>query len=118
MEQGGSGGWSRGGRGGGAGGRGGGGREGGAVGCGTPHATLGPDAHRVRQAVFTLVTRGRSLTSASKFSIEPNGGIFDVSLENDHASPDEKSPSSVESVDYALSVALWFGLEALCHGGR
>ncbi len=26
------------------------------------------------------VTRGRFLTSASKFNIEPNGGIFDVSV--------------------------------------
>ncbi len=38
-------------------------------------------------AVFTLVTRGHFLTSASKFSVEPNGGIFDVSLKFDRASP-------------------------------
>ncbi len=30
------------------------------------------------------------LTSASKFSVEPNGGIFDVSPEKDHASPNVK----------------------------
>ncbi len=31
------------------------------------------------------------LTSASKFNIEPNGGIFDVSRENDRASPNVKT---------------------------
>ncbi len=36
------------------------------------------------------MTRGRFLTSASKFSIESIGGIFDVSLENDRASTDVK----------------------------
>ncbi len=43
-------------------------------------------------AVFTLVTRSRSLTSASKSNIEPNGGIFDVNPENYRASPDVKTP--------------------------
>ncbi len=33
------------------------------------------------------------LTSASKFNIEPNGGIFDVSSENDRASLNMKTPS-------------------------
>ncbi len=37
------------------------------------------------------------LTSASKFNIEPNGGIFDVTQENDHASPNVKSPSCTAS---------------------
>ncbi len=32
------------------------------------------------------------LTSASKFNIEPNGGIFDVSPENDRASLNVKTP--------------------------
>ncbi len=46
-----------------------------------------------RVAVFTLVTRsGFVLTSASKFDIEPNGGIVDVSC----ASPNVKTP--VESM--------------------
>ncbi len=35
------------------------------------------------------------LTSASKFNIEPNGGIFDVSAENDCVSPNVKTPESV-----------------------
>ncbi len=49
---------------------------------------------RACQAVFTLVTRSRSsLTSASKFNIETNGGIFDVSSENDRASPKVKTLS-------------------------
>ena len=34
-----------------------------------------------------------SLTSASKFNIEPNGGVFDVSPENGRASPNVKTPS-------------------------
>ncbi len=57
------------------------------------------DSHRVTarvacggQAVFTLVTRGHVLTPASKFNIEPNGGMFDVSTENDHTSPNVKTP--------------------------
>ncbi len=44
------------------------------------------------EAVFTLVTRGQFLTSASKINIEPNGDIFDVSPENDRASPNVKTP--------------------------
>ncbi len=32
------------------------------------------------------------LTSASKFHIEPNGGVFDVSAKNDGASPMCKLP--------------------------
>ncbi len=47
--------------------------------------------HMFPIAVFTLVTRGRFLTSASKFSIEANGEIFDVSPENDHTSPNVKT---------------------------
>ncbi len=44
-------------------------------------------SHGMRLVVFTLVTRGRFfLTSASTFNIEPNGGIFDVSAENDRTS--------------------------------
>ncbi len=35
------------------------------------------------------------LTSASKFSIEPNGGSFDVNAKNDRASPNVKTPSLV-----------------------
>ena len=38
------------------------------------------------------MTRGHFLTSASKFNIEPNGGIFYVSPQNDGASPNVKSP--------------------------
>ncbi len=37
------------------------------------------------------MTRGRFLTSASKFNIASNGGIFDVSVKNDGASPFETS---------------------------
>ncbi len=33
------------------------------------------------------------LTSASKFNIEPNGGIFDVGPENERASPNVKTPT-------------------------
>ena len=40
---------------------------------------LHPCVQNLSQAVVTLVTRGRFLTSASKFNIEPSGGIFDVS---------------------------------------
>ncbi len=36
------------------------------------------------------------LTSASKLNIEPNGGIFDVSSENDRASRNVKTPSLVQ----------------------
>ncbi len=35
------------------------------------------------------------MTSASKFNTEPNGGIFDVSLENDLASPNVRTVSLV-----------------------
>ncbi len=52
-----------------------------------------------RQVVFTLVTRGRFfLTSASKFNIETNGTIFDVSRENDRASPNVKTPLEAGSL--------------------
>ncbi len=51
--------------------------------------------------VFTLVTRGRFLTSASKFNIEPNGGIFDVSAKNERASPNVKSPSRICAQGFA-----------------
>ncbi len=44
------------------------------------------------QVAFALVTRGRFLTSASKFNIEPNGGLFDVSPETDRASLNVKTP--------------------------
>ena len=42
--------------------------------------------------VFALVTRGHFLTSASKFNIEPDGGFFDVSPENDRASLNVETP--------------------------
>ncbi len=42
--------------------------------------------HATRR-VFTLLTCGRFLTSASKFTIKHNGVIFDVSPENDRALP-------------------------------
>ncbi len=52
-----------------------------------------PDSDHVdSNGVFTLVMRGRFLTSASKFNVEPNGGIVDVSMENDRASPNMKTP--------------------------
>ncbi len=35
--------------------------------------------------------RSFSLTSASKFNIEPDGGVFDVSAGNDRASPNVKT---------------------------
>ncbi len=34
------------------------------------------------------------LTSASNFNIEPNSGVFDISPENDRASPNVKPPST------------------------
>ncbi len=50
-------------------------------------------------AVFTLVTRGRLfLTSASKFNIEANGKIFDVSPKHVCASPNVKTPSRVPRI--------------------
>ncbi len=49
------------------------------------------------KGVFTLVTCGHFLTSASKFNIEPNGGIFDVRPENDHASRNVKTSSEADS---------------------
>ncbi len=49
--------------------------------------------NNMRQAVFTLVTRGRFLDVGVKFDIEPNGGIFDVNPKNVRASPNVKSPS-------------------------
>ncbi len=42
---------------------------------------------------FPAVTCGR--LSASTFDIEPNGGIFDVSPENDRASPNVKTLEQV-----------------------
>ena len=52
-----------------------------------------------RQGVFTLVTRdvtrGRFLTSASKFNVEPIGGILDVRTKMHHASPNVKTASCV-----------------------
>ena len=45
------------------------------------------------EVFFTLVTRGRFfLRSASKFDTEANGEIFDVSPENDLASPNVETP--------------------------
>ncbi len=44
------------------------------------------------------MTRGRIfLTSASKFNIESNGGIFDVRPKNDRASLDVETPSGVDA---------------------
>ncbi len=44
------------------------------------------------EAVFTLGdTRSFFLTSASKFNVGPDGGIFDVSPKNARASPDVKT---------------------------
>ncbi len=70
------------------------------------------------QGVFTLVTRGRFfLTSASKLNMEPNGEIFDVSPENDRASPNVKTISSIGPIasqgEFNLCVRLAFfsGLE-------
>ncbi len=44
---------------------------------------------------FILVTRVRFLTS--KFNIEPNGGIFDVSPKSDRTSPNVKTPTLVSA---------------------
>ncbi len=55
---------------------------------------VGVHINATRKAVFTLVTLGRFMTSASKFYIEPCGGIFDVSPENDCASPNVKTPKT------------------------
>ncbi len=47
-------------------------------------------------AVFTLVTRGRFLdVGVKKFNIEPNGGFFDVSPENDRTSLNVKTPNII-----------------------
>ncbi len=54
------------------------------------------DTDAACKGVFTLVTRSRVLTSASKFNIEPNGEIFDVSPENDHASPNVKTLQRIQ----------------------
>ncbi len=51
--------------------------------------------HFLFQGVFTYVTRGRCLTSASKFDIKPSGGVFDVSPENDCSSPSMKTPQVI-----------------------
>ncbi len=42
------------------------------------------------------MTCSRLLTSASKFNIESNGGIFDVSLGNDRASLNVKTQASLD----------------------
>ncbi len=56
----------------------------------TARGRLGRVSQRMRQAVFTLVTRGRYfLTSASKFYVVPNGGI----VTSDCASPNVQTPS-------------------------
>ncbi len=45
------------------------------------------------EVVFTLVTRSRVFDiGVKKKSIGPNGGFFDVSPENDRASPSVKPP--------------------------
>ncbi len=56
------------------------------------------------QVVFTLVTRGSFLTSASNFNIEPNGEIFDVSPENDRASPNMKTGLRPDDAKFALEI--------------
>ncbi len=58
--------------------------------------------------VFTLpwVTRGHFLTSASKFSIEPNGAIFDASAKNARASPNVKTLLEYKSKPIKLCATL------------
>ncbi len=41
--------------------------------------------------------------SASKFNVEPNGGIFDVSPKNDLASPNVKTTNTVFSLTLSCS---------------
>ena len=53
---------------------------------------VAPRSGHQAEAVFTLMTCGPFSTLASKFHIEPNGGIFDVSQENDFASPNMETP--------------------------
>ncbi len=50
----------------------------------TRHAlpSSGRQLPMTRQGVFTLMMRGRFLTWASKFNVEPNRVIFDVSAKN------------------------------------
>ncbi len=65
-------------------------------------------SHWTREGVFTLVTRSHFLTSASKFNIEPNSGIFDVSADNYRASPNVETPSCAASL--CVSVATYANL--------
>ncbi len=60
---------------------------------------------RLTLAVFTLVTRGRFLTSASKFKIAPNDGIFDISPENDLVSPNVKPLLGASRVAFPVRVS-------------
>ncbi len=61
---------------------------------------MGVGSHWMRHAshpcaVFTLVTRGLYLTSASKFNIDPNDEFFDANPQNDCASPRVKTPTGL-----------------------
>ncbi len=69
------------------------------------------------------MTHGHFLTPASKFNIEPNGGIFDVSPENDRASPNMKTPlpvlqgpclfvESLHSLESQSTLQIWHSLQA------
>ncbi len=53
-------------------------------------------ALEMRQVIFTLVTHGRVFDVG--VNIEPNGGTFDASPQNDRASPSVKTPPRVESL--------------------
>ena len=46
------------------------------------------------------------LTSASKFHIEPNGGIFDFSPENHRASPNEKPLEDLKHLEMHVDLPL------------
>ncbi len=49
-----------------------------------------------RKAVFTSVTRGHMfLTSASKFNVEPNSGIFDVSPRKGQGVSQRETPEPI-----------------------
>ncbi len=50
------------------------------------------EARRASEAVFTFVAPGSFLTSASKFNIEPNGVIFDVSVKHDPRVTQSENP--------------------------
>ncbi len=54
--------------------------------------------------VSQRVTRDCSLTSASKFNVEPNGGIFDVSAGNDRASPNVKTARGTQGSPTATNI--------------